>query len=207
MKLYDFPGAPNPRRVRIFLAEKGLEYERVHCDMSKGEHKTPEFLRKNPSGKIPVLELDDGRCLGESVAICRYLEAICPEPNLFGADAFELGYVEMRNRQIELELWSQVGISWVNGPIVARLGRFRQNPLAREISDENVRRYYERLDREFGAASYVAGERYTVADISLLSAIDFAGALVELKPDAGLENLWAWHARVSARPAIAAADA
>ena len=108
MKLYDFPGAPNPRRVKIFLAEKELEVEIVHCDMSKGEHKTPEFLRKNPSGKIPVLELDDGRCLGESVAICRYLEAIQPEPNLFGADAFELGYVEMRNRQIELELWTQI---------------------------------------------------------------------------------------------------
>jgi glutathione S-transferase len=121
MKLYDYPGAPNPRRVKIFLHEKDLAYEAVNCDMAKGEHKLPAFLEKNPSGKIPVLELDDGRCLAESVAICRYLEAIQPEPNLFGRDPFELGHIEMRNRQIELELWTQVGVSWVNGPIVTKM--------------------------------------------------------------------------------------
>ena len=115
MKLYDSVGAPNPWRVKVFLAEKGVAYETVPCDMSKGEHKTPAFLEKNPSGKIPVLELDDGRCLAESVAICRYLEGVYPTPNLFGVDAFEQGFIEMRNRQIELELWSQIGTSWVNG--------------------------------------------------------------------------------------------
>ena len=109
LKLYDYPGAPNPRRVKIFLAEKGIEYETVHCDITKLEQKQDAFLKMNPSGKIPVLELEDGRHLGESVAICRYLEAICPAPNLFGEDPFELGHIEMRNRQIELELWSQVG--------------------------------------------------------------------------------------------------
>ena len=83
MKLYDSAGAPNPWRVKVFLAEKGVTYETVPCDMSKGEHKTPVFLEKNPSGKIPVLELDDGRCLAESVAICRYLEGVYPTPNLF----------------------------------------------------------------------------------------------------------------------------
>ncbi|MFT4799501.1 MAG: glutathione S-transferase, partial [Candidatus Azotimanducaceae bacterium] len=90
MKLYDYMGAPNPRRVKIFAAEKSIELELVNCDMSKRQHKTPEFLLKNPSGKIPVLELDDGRFIAESVAICRYLEAIQPEPNLFGRDAYEL---------------------------------------------------------------------------------------------------------------------
>ena len=127
MKLYDYPGAPNPRRVKIFLDEKGLAYEAVNCDMAKGEHKLPAFLEKNPSGKIPVLELDDGRCLAESVAICRYLEAIQPEPNLFGRDPFELGHIEMRNRQIELELWTQVGVSWVNGPIVTKMWQIEPN--------------------------------------------------------------------------------
>ena len=96
MKLYDFPGAPNPRRAKIFAAEKGIDLELVRCDLSQREHKSPEFLKKNPSGKIPVLELDDGRCIAESVAISRYLEAICPEPNLFGHDAFELGHIEAR---------------------------------------------------------------------------------------------------------------
>jgi len=204
MKLYDSAGAPNPWRVKVFLAEKGVAYETVACDMSKGEHKTPAFLAKNPSGKIPVLELDDGRCLAESVAICRYLEGVYPAPNLFGDDAFEQGFIEMRNRQIELELWSQIGTSWVNGPIVAKLGRFTQNPLAKEISDKNVERYYGRLDDEFAAHVYVAGERYSVADISLLAAVNFATRMVALKPSNELKHLWRWHSLVSARPAVQA---
>lgn len=203
MKLYDFPGAPNPRRVHIFLKEKSLDYETELCDMTKLEQKTPEFLKKNPSGKIPVLETDDGRYLGESVAICRYLEAICPEPNLFGADPFELGYIEMRNRQLELELWTQVGISWVNGPIVGKMGRFQQNPLAKEMSDSNVEKYWHRLNDELGRSQYVAGDRFTLADITLISAVDFATALVGLKPDADHGNLWTWHKRVSARDSVA----
>ncbi len=202
MKLYDYGRAPNPRRVKIFLAEKGIEVELVNCDMAKGEHKTPEFLKKNPSGKIPVLELEDGRCLAESVAICRYIEAIHPEPNLMGADPFELGHIEMRNRHIETELWSQIGVSWVNGPIVGAMGIFEQIPAAKEASDKNVNAYYQRLDRELGEAAYIAGDRFTIVDITLLTAVDFATSLVGLKPDASLENLWRWHALVSARPSV-----
>ncbi|MBP20200.1 MAG: glutathione S-transferase family protein [Pseudomonadales bacterium] len=200
MKLYDYPGAPNPRRVKIFAREKGIELELIHCDMAKGEHKSPEFLKKNPSGKIPVLELEDGRCIAESVAICRYLEAIKPEPNLFGRDAFELGFIEAKNRQIELELWTQIGTSWVNGPIVGRMGRFEQIPDAKKVSDRNVKRYYERLDHELSEVQFVAGDRFSIADISLLSAIDFATEMVELKPDETLTHLYRWHTEVSARP-------
>ena len=138
MKLYDYPGAPNPRRVKIFAAEKGIELELVNCDMAKREHKTSEFLGKNPSGKIPVLELDDGRCISESVAICRYLESVKPEPNLFGNDPFEEAFIESRNRHIELELWTQIGTSWVNGPIVGSMGIFNQIPDAKKASDKNV---------------------------------------------------------------------
>ena len=202
MKLYDYGRAPNPRRVKIFLAEKGVDVDIVNCDLTKGEHKSPDFLKKNPSGKIPVLELDDGRCLAESVAICRYIESLHPEPNLFGADAYELGYIEMRNRQIELELWTQIGTSWVNGPIVGKMGIFKQIPQAKEASDVNARRYYERLNDEFADSEYVAGDRFTIADITLLSAVDFAGAMVELKPDDSLSNLWRWHALVSGRPSV-----
>ena len=200
MKLYDYPGAPNPRRVKIFAAEKDIELELINCDIAKGEHKTKDFLKKNPSGKIPVLELDDGRCISESVAICRYLEEIHPEPNLFGVDAFELAYVESRNRQIELELWTQIGTSWVNGPIVGKLGRFKEIPEAKETSDKNTKNFYERLNNEFSTIQFVAGARYTIADITLLSAIDFATAMVALKPDSTLRHLFRWHKEVSERP-------
>jgi glutathione S-transferase len=202
VKLYDYPGAPNPRRVKIFAAEKGIDLELVHCDMSKREHKSPEFLKKNPSGKIPVLELEDGRCISESVAICRYLEFIEPEPNLFGKDAYEQAFIESRNRHIELELWTQIGISWVNGPIVGSMGLFNQVPDAKVASDKNVRAFYKRLDKEFKQVDFVAGNRFTIADITLLSAIDFATELVDLEPDSNLLNLKRWHTEVSKRPSM-----
>jgi glutathione S-transferase len=174
--------------------------------MGKGEHKRPEFLKKHPSGKIPVLELDDGTCIGESVAICRYFEAIQPEPNLFGRTPVELGVIEMHNRILELELLSQVGIAWVNGPVVAKMapGRFTQIPEAKAQAEAAVQRFYARLDRELGAREYMAGDRYTIADITGLCVIDFAATLVGLPPDAGLVNLGRWHAAVSARPSARA---
>jgi glutathione S-transferase len=199
MKLYDFPGAPNPRRVKIFAAEKNISLDLINCDMAKREHKTREFLAKNPSGKIPVLELEDGRCISESIPICRYLESLVPEPNLFGNDAFEISFIESRNRHIELELWTQIGISWVNGPIVGSMGLFQQIPDAKVASDKNVKSYYKRLDNEFSASEYVAGNRYTVADITLLSAIDFASSMVDLKPDESLDNLYRWHNQILER--------
>jgi len=202
MKLYDFPKAPNPRRVKIFAHEKDIEFEIINCDMGKREHKTPEFLIKNPSGKIPVLELENGECISESVAICRYLELIKPEPNLFGKDAYEIAYIESRNRHIEFELWTQIGTSWVNGPIVGSLGIFDQIPDAKAASDKNVRAYYQRLDQEFGLNNFVAGERFTIADITLVSAIDFASEMVDLKPNEDLKNLHRWHEEVSSRPSM-----
>ena len=202
MKLYDFPKAPNPRRVKIFAHEKDIELELINCDMGKREHKTPEFLIKNPSGKIPVLELENGECISESVAICRYLELIKPEPNLFGMDAYEIAYIESRNRHIEFELWMQIGISWVNGPIVGSLGIFDQIPKAKEASDKNVRSFYERLDHEFKKNNYVAGDRFTIADITLVSAIDFASDMVNLEPKKDLKNLYRWHKEVSSRPSM-----
>lgn len=200
MKLYDFPGAPNPRRVKIFAKEKGISLDLINCDMGKREHKTKEFLKKNPSGKIPVLELEDGRCISESIPICRFLESLFPEPNLFGEDAFEMSFIESRNRHIELELWTQIGISWVNGPIVGSMGLFDQIPEAKKASDKNVKSYYERLNTEFSSSQYVAGERYSVADITLLSALDFATSMVDLKPNDNLENLLRWHSQISSRP-------
>lgn len=206
MKLYDMTDAPNPRRVRIFAAEKGIDLELVPVDMSKGEHKTPEFRKKHPSGKIPALETDDGQFIGESVAICRYLEALQPLPSLFGSTPYELGRIEMHNRILELEFWTQIGISWVNGPVVAKMaaGRFKQNPAAKEASDANVHAFYRRMDRELADRDFMAGDHYSVADITALTGVDFARTRVGLPPDEGLSNLWAWHARVSERPSAGA---
>jgi glutathione S-transferase len=167
--------------------------------MAKREHKSPEFLKKNPSGKIPVLELEDGRCIAESIPICRYLESLVPEPNLFGEDAFEISFIESRNRHIELELWTQIGTSWVNGPIVGSMGLFKQIPDAKKASDKNVVAYFERLNSEFSVSEFVAGNRYSVADITLLSAIDFASSMVDLKPSEDLTDLYRWHNLMLAR--------
>jgi glutathione S-transferase len=206
MKLYDVSFAPNPRRVRIFLGEKGLEIETVQVDMMAGEHKTPAFLEKHPSGKVPALETDDGEFIGESVAICRYIEALHPEPNLFGATPYELGRIEMHNRILELEFWTQIGVSWVNGPVVAERapGRFKQNPAAKEASDRNVHAFYERMDRELADREFMAGDRFTIADITALSGVDFASGPVGLPPSDSLERLQDWHARMTARPSVAA---
>ncbi len=204
MKLHEMTRAPNPRRVRIFIAEKQLEdeIELVQVDMMAGAHKEPGFLKLNPSGKIPVLELEDGRAIAETVAICRYLEALHPEPNLLGRDAFELGRIEMMGRQLELELFQGIGKAWVNGPVVAQMapGRFEQIPAVKTQGENQAGLFYERLDHQLAETDYMACDRFTVADISALCMIDFASELVDLRPDDRHENLWAWHARVSERP-------
>jgi glutathione S-transferase len=206
MKLYEMTAAPNPRRVRVFLAEKGITVPYVQVDLRAGEHKSPAFLAKNPSGKIPVLELDDGTCIAESVAICRYFEALHPTPSLFGATPKELGRIEMANRHLEFELLSQIGTSWVNGPIVAQMapGRFKPNLQAKEASDAATRAFYKRLDGELAHHAFMADDAYSIADITALCVIDFATALVDLRPDDSLEHLWRWHATVSARPSAKA---
>lgn len=201
MKLYDVTQAPNPRRVRIFLAEKGLQVPLVQVDMMKGEHKSPEFLRRNPSGKVPVLELDDGTCIAETISICRYFEAEHPEPSLFGRTPVEIGRIDMINRQLEFELFAPVGQAWVNGPVVGRMMPDREQiPAAKAQGERGARAFYRRLDRALADQPWMAGEAFSVADITALCIIDFASALVDLEPDEALENLWRWHAAASARP-------
>ena len=199
MKLYDFPGAPNPRRVKIFAAEKGLDLELVSVDLPGMEIKKPPFLAKNPSGKIPVLELDDGTCLSESVAICRYLESVQPEPNLFGETPLEIAEIEMRHRHIELELLAYIGWAWVNGPIVAAAGLVEPIAEMEKRGRGLTRQYYERLDRELSERDYVGGARFSVADITALCVTEFASKMVNLKPDDALAHYWDWHKRVSSR--------
>lgn len=203
MKLYGYPGAPNPRKVEIFLAEKAIDYEFVNVNLAQGEQRSELFLQKNLLGKIPVLETDDGQHLNESTAICRYLEACYPAPSLFGATPFDIGLIEMRNRHVELNLWVQIGIAWVNGPIVGRMGRFEQNSMALVQSEKAVRQVYKRFDEELAASDFVASTGFSMADISLWVAIDFASRMVALKPDADLMHLSAWFQRQSQRASIA----
>ena len=206
MKLYDHPTAPNPRRVRVFLAEKDIQIERVSVDLQANEHKTPEFLQKNMNGQIPVLELDDGTCISESIAICRYFEAIHPEPSLFGVTAREIARIEMHMRRIELGLGRNIGVSWINGPIVAQIaaGRFTQIPEAKAQSDTAVNAYYEQLDGELAGREMIAGDEFSAADISAMCVIDFAEQLVDLKPDEDLSNLARWREQVGSRPSASA---
>jgi len=202
MKLYDSPTAPNPRRVNIFAAEKGIELESVLVDLRAGEHKTPEFIGKNPSGKIPILELEDGTCIGETVAICRYLESLVPTPNLFGESPVETALIEMQHRFIEFELASGIGQAWVNGPIVASMGIVESIPASRERGDKLTRAYFKRLNDELSQRDYIAGDRFTVADITALCWIDFAAGMVFLRPEDELDALWKWHQRVSRRDSV-----
>ena len=202
MKLYSFAGAPNPRRVLIFAAEKSLQLDVVNVDLRGGETKRPEFLSKNPSGKIPVLELGDGTCISETVAICRYLEALAPEPNLFGRDALETALIEAHHRHIEFELHSSIGAAWINGPVVAAAGLVKPIEEQRLRGEALTRKYYQRMDEELATCHFIAGDRISVADISALCMIDFAAARVGLRPDDALRHLWAWHSRVSQRSSL-----
>jgi glutathione S-transferase len=203
MKLYDNVHAPNPRRVRIFLAEKGIEVPTVQVDLMRGEHKSEAIKRLNPLGAIPVLELDDGSSIAESVAICRYFEELHPEPALFGRGAAGRARVEMWNRRIELGLLMPIAQVWIHGsPITARL--FEQVPDAAAFNRKVVDRFLGWLDGELRDRPFLAGDDYSVADITALCTLDFAGALVGIPIDPAHANLARWHAGVSARPSAKA---
>lgn len=202
--LYDAPyPAPNPRRVRIFLAEKGLTLPTRTLSIVEGQHQSSDFVAKYPPGQLPVLELDDGRMLGESVAICRYLEALHPDPPLFGADPLSIGEIDMWIRRVEMTLMMPVGNVWVHThPLTARVVK----PQHTEFGESNRPRALlamQRFDRVLADTPFVVGEAYSMADIILLTTIDFANFIGLKMPD-DLSNLAGWHARVSARPSARA---
>jgi glutathione S-transferase len=203
VKLYNHAVAPNPRRVRIFAAEKGIELSLEEVDISAGQSRTPEFLAKNSSGGVPVLELDDGSYLSESVAICRYLEGLHPEPNLSGRDLREQAEIERWNRRMELELFAAIGRTVQNTSPIFQ-GRFRQFPDYGEAQRALVNQRLERMDRELNGHQFVAGDRFTIADITALVAIDFGGRLADIKVAQKLAYLTRWHELVSSRPSAKA---
>jgi glutathione S-transferase len=207
MKLYTYPGAPNPRRVHVFLAEKGVQVPTETVDIMKRSNRQPDFLAKNPFGGIPVLELDDGSHLAESVAICRYLEALHPEPALFGRTPAEIGAVDMWIRRLELQLMMQVGLVWVHGSPLTKSVVPKQLPEMAEMAKAGVARTFDTLDASLGARPFFAGSAYTMADVIALTTFDFAADFLGLRPAPDAKNLARWHAEVSARPSAAAGRA
>ena len=199
MILYGAPNpAPNPRRVRIFLAEKGIDLPETFVNMRKREHKAPEFKEKNSLGQLPTLELDDGTTISETVAICRYFEETNPEPSLFGKTAIEKATVDMWVRRIEFMIMTPVGMFWRHAhPYTAAL--LTQYKEFGESNRETVNGGFHWIDRELADKPFVAGGAYSMADICLLSTVDFANWIgLEIPDDCA--NLKAWHARVTARP-------
>jgi glutathione S-transferase len=202
-KLYHHSQAPNPRRVRIFAGEKGIELALEEIDILAGQSRTPEFLAKNSSGAVPVLELDDGSYLSESVAICRYLEGLHPEPNLFGRDLHEQAEVERWNRRMELELFAPIARTVQNTSPIFQ-GRFKQFPEYGEEQRAIGYRRLERMDRELSGHQFVAGDRFTIADITALVAIDIGRRLADIKIAPEFAHLTRWHDAVSGRPSAKA---
>lgn len=199
MKLYDGGRAPNPRRVTVFLAEKGIEIERVPVDMGQMGHKSDEVTGLNPLQQLPVLLLDDGTPLSESIAICRYLEDIYPEPPLFGTDARDRAIVEMWNRRVELHLLASVAAAFRHIHPAMKEWEVPQVAEWGEANKPKAIAFLELLDGELADREFVAGERYTVADITAMIAMDFMKPARIEKP-AHLENLMRWYGVVASRP-------
>ncbi|MGE0547287.1 MAG: glutathione S-transferase family protein [Kofleriaceae bacterium] len=199
MLLYHDPRAPNPRRVRFFLAEKGVSYDTIEVSIAAAAHQTAEFRQKNPLALLPVLELPDGKILRESMAICRFIDEQHPVPNLFGETAWERAQIEQWNRHAELELLFPITQVFRNSHTFWE-GRIKQAPAFADIMREQVGIRFDWLDGELANRPYFAGERFTVADISAVCAIDF-GKVSNIRIDAATHpHLAAWHKRVSERP-------
>jgi glutathione S-transferase len=203
MKIYDFALAPNPRRLRIFVAEKGLKIPIEQVDIFTAQNRTPEFLKKNPAGGLPVLELDDGTHLAESVAICRYLEGLHPEPNMMGKDSKEQAFIEMWNRRIELGLFSAAGRAFQHTNELFK-ERLKQIPEYGESQREATKQQMQWLDAQIGNKPFIACDRFTIADITALVGIDFASQFAGVEIDPSLKNLARWHQAVSSRPSAKA---
>jgi glutathione S-transferase len=204
MKLYGAPKpAPNPRRVRMFLAEKGVDLPETAVDMMAREHKSEAFRAKNSLGQVPTLELDDGTTIAETVAICRYLEELHPEPPLFGRTALEKAQVDMWVRRVEFVLMQPVGNYWrhAHPRTAALIHQYKDFGESNREAYANAQRW---LDGELAdGRPFIAGERLSMADICALSTVDFAH-WIGLPLDPERAHLTAWHERMKARPSAAA---
>lgn len=203
MKLYDTNRAPNPRRVRIFLAEKGISVPLVPVDLGKGEHKSPEFTGRNPRQRVPLLVLDDGTAIAESIAICRYFEALQPEPNLFGRTPEEQGLVEMWQRRVELDLFYPIMMVLRHlNPVMAQM-EVPQVPEWGEANKPKVLAALGFFNDQLADRAFVAGPRFSVADITMLVAVDFL-RVIRTEVSEHQTHLKRWYDVVSQRPSAKA---
>ncbi len=202
MKLHDSSFAPNPRRVRIFLAEKGIEVPTVQVDIGAKANLEPDFLALNPLGRVPVLELDDGTCLAESVAICRYFEQQQPDPPLMGIDAQDAAVVEMWQRRMEQQVFENITGCFRNTHDYFK-GRIPQVAEYGEVCRGWAEERLSWLDEVLADREFIAGDRYTIADITAQVGIDFGRvSKIGIQPDQ--KNLSRWHEAVSARASASA---
>lgn len=210
MKLYDCHVAPSPRRVRIFLAEKGVKMEMVEVDLMHAANLKEPFLSINPRGLVPTLELDDGTRIDEAVAICRYIEAIYPDPPLMGTDPKSIAIIESRSRHMEQEGFQSVADAFRNTtPGFAKRGlqgvteEVPAIPALAERGLGGLRRFYASLEKWLSENEYVAGSTYSIADISAMVAIDFAGWIKKGIPEENVHTK-RWYEAVSSRPSAKA---
>lgn len=209
MKFYDCASAPSPRRVRIFLAEKGITVPTVQVDLRAGEQFGPAFRAINPNCTVPVLELDDGVKLTDAVAICRYFEERQPEPALMGAGAQERAVVTEWQRRAERDGFYAVMEAFRNstpglkGRAMAGPQDYEQIPALAERGRMRLQRFFEMIDAQLAGREFVAGPRYTIADITALVTVDFAKWAKSAVPDS-CTHLRRWHATVAARPSASA---
>jgi glutathione S-transferase len=203
MKLYDGGRAPNPRRVRIFLAEKDIKVPSEQVDLGSLQQRSEAYTAINPMQRVPALVLDDGTVITESIAICRYFEALQPDPPLFGGGALEIALVEMWNRRAELHLFLPVSNVFRHlHPAMAQM-EVPQVPEWGEANKPRAMAFLQLLDGELNDRAFVAGAHYSVADITTMVAVDFMRVSKLAVPDT-LQNLKCWHQAVSARPSASA---
>ena len=209
MKFYDCKTAPSPRRVRIFIAEKGMDIETVQVDLGGGEQFGEAFRKINPDCVVPALELDDGTCISEVLAICSYLEELHPEPNLMGTNAAERASVLMWNTKIEQQGFMAIADAFRN--VAERLKNravtgpesYAQIPELAERGRKRATQFFQRLDGQLANSTFVAGDSYSIADISALVVTDFATRVKISRPD-DAENLQRWYESVAGRPSASA---
>jgi glutathione S-transferase len=203
MKLYDSYRAPNPRRVRWFMAEKGIEdIEVVMVDVFKGEHRTPEYLSRAGMANVPALEMDDGTTITESVAICRYLESVYPEPNLFGRDAKEVAVIEMWCRRTEMLLANPLMMTVRHShPALAALEK--QVPEVAEVNRNAATRALKVFERRLAESEFIAADRVTMADILAATAIDFS-RMAKFSVPEEFANVRRWYDAMMSREAAKA---
>ena len=201
MKIYETASAPNPRRVRMFLAEKGLleQVERVEIDIAKGDNLTPAFVARNPMKKVPVLELDDGTCIAETMAICRYFEVAYPDtPKLLGDSAAEQALIEQWLRWIEFYFFMPTGMCFQHSTGYFK-DRMTPYPEWGAECGKQVAQYFSFLDQHLATRPYICGAQFTAADINAFTTVAFARVVnIRIQPEQ--QHLQAWYDRIKARP-------